>query len=243
MKKFLDLKYKTDGNEYNFLDVYLPDKSDFTTVIYFHGGGLESGSRKLDDNRLTLVDNGFAVVSVEYSMLPKYHFPDFLFDAAYAVSFVQKNIEAWGGNGKFVIYGTSAGAYIAMMLNLNCEYYMAADVNPNSISAYISESAQQFAHFNLLKDRGFDGRIERIDETAPINYISGNKQMIPSLLIYYSDDMLCRPEENKLMYASIKRLMPEAKIEIAEITGTHCDPKHPSELNDLTISYMNKILG
>ncbi len=231
MKKILDINYKIDNNPCHFADFYLPDSENFDTIIYIHGGGLERGSRKNFKYAEYFTKKNIAVVSVDYSLFPEAEFPDFINDVACAVVFIKEKITEFGGNGKFFLWGSSAGAYITMMLCLNDEYFSSVGLSRDCISGYISESAQQFAHFNVLKYKDIDKRLEITDETAPIHYLKDGLSIQPLLMMYYSDDMVCRPEENKLMYKSLKRFIPEdAPLEISEITGKHCRPENPDIL-------------
>jgi len=81
----------------------------------------------------------------------------------------------------------------------------------------------------VLRELGLDSRLERIDEHAPLYFVREDMNIRPLLLLYYSKDIVCRPEETKLMYASLKRLMPEAVVDIAELPGGHCN--HPEDEN------------
>ena len=70
------------------LDIYLPDESEFSTFVYFHGGGLEKGDKaktNMAEVATRLCEHGYGVVSANYRMYPQAHFPDFLIDAADAV--------------------------------------------------------------------------------------------------------------------------------------------------------------
>lgn len=241
MKTIPDLDYAGDGKDFHRLDVYLPDSENFDTVIYIHGGGLDYGSRK-DFNPEYFVNKGTAAVSVDYRLLPEADFPEFIEDTAKAIAYVKSNLTKWKGNGRIFLWGASAGAYIVMMLCLNEEYIKSAGLEKNDVTGYISESAQQFAHFNLLKYRGFDSRIERIDETAPISFVKEGLEINPLLMIYYSEDIYCRPEENKLMYKSMKRFLPENSVlDIVRIEGTHCRPTDKKHLFDALSEFVTKV--
>ena len=67
------------------LDLYTPEKTGFDTVIIFHGGGFENGSRSNLTYMKDLTDAGYGVVSADYRMYPDAKFPDFVEDAAQAV--------------------------------------------------------------------------------------------------------------------------------------------------------------
>lgn len=239
MKKILDINYKNDGNAYHSADFYLPETEDYDTVIYIHGGGLENGSRKSFKYADYYTEKGIAVVSVDYSLFPEAHFPVFINEVACAVAFIKEKIKSLNGNGRLFIWGSSAGAYITMMLCLDERYLLSAGLSRDCISGYVSESSQQFAHYNILKYKGIDSRLEIIDETAPINYVRDGIRIQPLLMLYYSEDMVCRPEENKLMYKSLKRFLPvDFPLEIAEIKGRHCRPEKPEALCDTVFRFI-----
>ena len=231
MRSITDIDYAGNGEPMNKMDIFLPDEDNFDMLIYFHGGGLERGSRKAGKRYFSLTESGIAVASAEYRMYPDASFPDFIEDAAKCVSFVLENLEKWGGNGRVFVTGSSAGAYITMMLCLDKSYLENVGVNEKDINGFISESAQQFAHFKILKYSGKDPRQEVVDETAPIFYVKDGLEIRPLLILYYSDDMACRPEENRLMFSSLKRFLPEdAELSVSEIKGKHCEPE---DMNDL----------
>ena len=93
MRSILDLEYK----EGLCLDLYLPEEEEFDLFVYFHGGGLERGSRKRADIfAKTLAERGVATASVDYRLLPEAKFPDFLIDAADSVRWLKDNIKEYG---------------------------------------------------------------------------------------------------------------------------------------------------
>ena len=51
-------------------------------------------------------------------------------------------------------------------------------VDTDFISGYISDSAQMTTHFNVLRERGLDTRLERIDEAAPLFYLMKIRMLI-----------------------------------------------------------------
>ena len=96
-----DIPYGSNGMH---LDLYAPDQDGFDTLIWFHGGGFEAGSRRDAEplaESVTALGLGFA--SVEYRMFPSARFPDFLLDAAWSVAFLQKHGQDCGCGGRFVI--------------------------------------------------------------------------------------------------------------------------------------------
>ena len=222
MRTYMDIAYVDNASEMQLLDIYLPDQDGFDTVIWFHGGGIEKGSRKEIHFEESFVRAGYGCVGVEYRMYPGAKFPEFIEDAAASVAYVLKNIAKYGGNKKVYVGGSSAGAYLTMMLCMDHRYLASVGVKQEQIAGYISDSAQQCCHFNVLRELGADTRLERIDEHAPIYFICEGLEIRPLLLLYYEDDMKCRPEENRLMYASLQNVMPESEVYIKELPGPHC---------------------
>ena len=67
MRTYFDIDYCGAHDDMRCLDVFAPDGDCRATVIWMHGGGLESGSRKgFDGIAEQLCAQGIAFVSVEY---------------------------------------------------------------------------------------------------------------------------------------------------------------------------------
>ena len=63
MKKILDREY----NDNCALDIYLPEQTEFSTVIYFYGGGMVGGDRKtVGWLAESFVKAGFGFVAANY---------------------------------------------------------------------------------------------------------------------------------------------------------------------------------
>lgn len=222
MKTWMDVPYGTKSTQ--LMDWYLPNEDGFDLVVWFHGGGMEAGSRKAGkDLAAETVENGMGFVSVEYSMYPEARFPEFILDAAQSVAFVQKEAEKQGGSGRIIVSGQSAGAYLTMMLCMNPAYLRNAGVDESRIIAYISDSAQMTTHFNVLRERGLDTRLERIDEGAPLYYAGVKIIDKPLLLICYTNDIKCRVQQNQLMFHSLRRFQPDAPVELCVLPGGHTE--------------------
>ncbi len=109
-----DIPYRSGENLTDYmrqrcrLDVYAPEsKNGFSTVVWFHGGGLKGGKKSVPKE---LKEQGVAVVAVNYRLHPKVTSPAYIEDAAAAVAWTFKNIEKYGGsNQKIFISGHSAG--------------------------------------------------------------------------------------------------------------------------------------
>ena len=245
MKEILDIRYGSWENA--FFDLYLPDENCTDLVIWFHGGGLENGHRTGSVFASQLTDAGVGLASVEYRMYAPggqpngVKFPDFLEDSAQSVAYILDRLPQFGNPSKVWISGQSAGAWITMMLAMNPRYLDRAGVDRSRISGYISDSAQVTTHFNVLRERGLDTRLERIDEAAPLYYLTESCPVDHLLMIWYDQDMPCRPQQNLLMLTALKRFFPERDIQGVQLTGTHCSGS--SRKNDRgTFDYGDELL-
>lgn len=228
MKKEFNLNFYKD----HYLDLFIPDKKEFYTIIHFHGGGLVEGD-KGDTHRYCehLANAGFAVATANYSLLPNSRFPSFCNDAAQAVKYVIDNISKYGKSKGFIISGQSAGAWLTLMLCFNKEYLKKAGVDERLIVGYISESGQPTSHFHVLEiEKGLNPLLQRIDESAPIYYVDEKINFSRLLLIAYENDLPNRYEQNELLKSTILNFNKSLDVKLEILDGYHCFGS--SELND-----------
>ncbi len=210
MISLLDIKYSE--HEKCLLDIFLPPSAENSPVyVYFHGGGIEGGSRKIDAKIPEFfTDNGIVFVSVEYRMYPEAKFPEYIIDCANAVKFVMEKY----ASSKIIIGGSSAGAYLAMMLYFDKKYLK--DLDTSRISCYIFDAGQPTSHFNYLKyDKKIDPRCVLIDEGAPIYYLREDfSQNEPYLFFISSEhDMTNRLNQHHVLLTAMKQFkFPEEKL-------------------------------
>ena len=224
MKQILDIQYS--NYEETLVDIYLPETTGYKTIINFHGGGLEAGSKSdapLDFLAKSFTEAGYAFASVEYRKYPKAKYPDYLLDCAKATAFVKNYVQDLGGNDGIIIMGQSAGAWLSLMLCLNRQFLENEGVNVDDIKGWFIDSAQTTSHFNVLaKERGEHKLAQRIDEFAPLFYVNKSTKFSKMMLILYDNDMACRYEQNQLFYKAILAFNPEADIQYKLVRGGHC---------------------
>lgn len=246
MKSYLDIIYDPQFEKDCKLDLYCPDeKTTGKVLIYFHGGGLEGGDKvDLMDCARFLTEQGISFVSANYRLYPEAVFPDYVEDAAKAVAWVHQT-NLLNEITEIYIGGSSAGAYLSMMLAFNKQYLIRYGLDSNLIRGYVFDAGQPTTHFRVLAERGLDGRLIRVDEAAPIYYIDSSsveKEQSPKFLIYVADhDMVNRLEQNYML----KRTMihfgyDENKIEMHLMKGyEHCQYTGNQEFLDIMISFLN----
>ena len=210
---------ETDGyrKERCKLDVYYPvGKKGFPTIVWFHGGGLEGGGKHVPE---MFMNQGFAVVAVNYRLSPKAQNPAYTEDAAAAVAWAYKHIEEYGGSPRRVfVTGHSAGGYLTLMVGLDKSYLQEYGVDADSIAAYLPISGQTVTHFTIRKERSLPEGIPVIDQYAPCN--KARKDTPPFVLITGDRnlEMADRYEENALL-ASVLKNIGNKKVSLYELQG------------------------
>ena len=222
-KTVKDISYipagETDGSrkERCKLDVYYPvGKKGFPTIVWFHGGGLEGGGKHVPE---MFMNQGFAVVAVNYRLSPKAQNPAYTEDAAAAVAWAYKHIEEYGGSPRRVfVTGHSAGGYLTLMVGLDKSYLQEYGVDADSIAAYLPISGQTVTHFTIRKERSLPEGIPVIDQYAPCN--KARKDTPPFVLITGDRnlEMADRYEENALL-ASVLKNIGNKKVSLYELQG------------------------
>ncbi len=188
------------------LDLYYPvGKDDYAVLVWFHGGGLEGGSKEVPEG---LKNGGFAVAAANYRLFGKgAKCPDYTNDAAEAVAWVVKNIDKYGGDpSKIFIGGHSAGGYLTLMLALDKSYLAAYGYDADKIVKAYPVSGQTLTHYTIRKERGLPFDTPLIDNMAPCNHV--RKEGAPLVLFTGQRDleMMARYEENALLEAVLKAL-------------------------------------
>lgn len=199
------------------LDLYYPtDVEAFSTVVWFHGGGLTSGNKAIPPG---LMNKGIAVIAVNYRLSPQAKAPAYIEDAAAAVAWAFKHIEQYGGSRERIfVSGHSAGGYLASMIGLDRRWLHAHGVDANDLAGLIPYSGHTITHFTVRAERGIDGTQPIIDELAPLFHV---RKDAPPLLLITGDrdkELLGRYEETAYLWRMMKEVGHE-HTELFELEG------------------------
>ncbi len=233
MRNILDVAYGQD--DIQRLDLWLPDEGEFDLYIHLHGGGLKSGSRRVDPSFPEyLTARGVGLCSVEYRMYPDAKYPDFIRDSALATAWIKEHIGEYGRCKRIFLGGSSAGGYLSMMLCFDGRWLGEVGMKPTDIAGYFHDAGQPTAHFNVLKfDRGIDSRRVIIDETAPLYHIGTAEEYSPMRFTVSDNDMKNRYEQTMLVVSTLKHFeYDESKISLDVRHGTHCKYTYPDQRNE-----------
>jgi dipeptidyl aminopeptidase/acylaminoacyl peptidase len=206
IKIIKDIAYTNKKDNECKLDLYLPaDTTTFKTVIFIHGGGLESGN-KLDHEEMgtILAEQGIAFVSPEYRKFPNVEYPAFIEDTALVSNWVKDNIQNYGNSTDIFLGGHSAGAYLSMMIAFDKHYLEAVNMTPNDFSGFIFASGQPTTHFTINKRKGLDEKKVTIDETAALYHVDEKAHNKPMLILITDDDIPLRLGQTQLFVETLK---------------------------------------
>lgn len=118
--KYLDVSYGED--DLQKVDIYLPEgEGPFPVVMLVHGGGFAFCDKRdwhLYPGFFALKE-GFALVSVNYRLVPQAKLGDPIQDAIDAVAFIRANAAAYNLDQENIfLYGTSAGGNLVSQVGL-----------------------------------------------------------------------------------------------------------------------------
>ncbi|MCW5552553.1 MAG: alpha/beta hydrolase fold domain-containing protein [Verrucomicrobiae bacterium] len=185
------------------LDLYHPlGVTNFSTVVWFHGGGLTDGNRAVPKG---LQEKGLAVVAAGYRLSPQVKAPAYIEDAAAAVAWTFRHIADYGGaTNRIFVSGHSAGGYLTSMIGLDKRWLAAHDIDANAIAGLVPYSGQCVTHFTIRAERDIPGTRPIVDDMAPLFHV---RKDAPPLLLITGDremELLGRYEENAYLWRMLK---------------------------------------
>jgi acetyl esterase/lipase len=160
------------------LDIYGPEQrgGPAPVVFFIYGGGWSRGERS--DYQFVgraLAARGFITVIADYRLVPEVRFPDFLYDSAGALRWVEDNIALYGGDpGRLFLAGHSAGAYNAVMLALDSSYRKQFGVTMPIRAVAALSGPYDFYPFEYGEVQEAFGYAPNPEGTQPINLITAD---------------------------------------------------------------------
>jgi acetyl esterase/lipase len=199
------------------IDLYTPaEEGAFATVVWFHAGGLTSGSRWAPRE---LLDAGIAVAAVDYRLGPRASAPAYLEDAAAATAWVLERIEDFGGDReRVVVAGHSAGGYLASMVGLDDRWLLARGVDRDLLAGIASISGHSVTHFRVRAERGIEGTRAIVDDLAPLYHVRSDAPPIVLITGDREREMLGRYEETAY-FARMMRVVGHPDTTLFELDG------------------------
>ena len=193
-----DLPYGDDPRQR--MDVYAPIGSGpYPTLVFFYGGGWDSGSRDVYGwAGQALAARGFVVALPDYRLVPQVVFPAFLEDAAAATAHAAAFASRYRGDpGRLGVLGHSAGAHLAMMIALDRRYMDAVD-QPRLIKAAAGLAGPyDFLPFDVAASKNAFGRAPDPTLTQPVTFVRADAP--PIWLAHGTDDTVVHDDDTVIL--------------------------------------------
>jgi len=126
------------------LDFYAPQARGFPTVIFIHGGSLQSAG----DRRSTplyagvcprLVESGIGCATIDYRLAPEDKWPAMPNDVASATKWVIEHVAERGGDPhRIVLFGHSSGCLLSAVVATNPKYLAAVGLTPADLAGVVA---------------------------------------------------------------------------------------------------------
>lgn len=203
-----DLGYGEDPRQR--FDIYAPGSagrgSSLPVLVFFYGGGWDSGSKDLYGwAAQALAARGFVVAVADYRLVPEVLFPDFIEDAAAATARVAEVAAQYGGDpARLGVLGHSAGAHLAMMIALD-RRYMAAVGQPDLIKAAAGLAGPyDFLPFDVSSSINAFGQAPDPEQTQPLHFARADAP--PLWLGHGTADVIVHDEDTILLETRMREL-------------------------------------
>lgn len=194
------LRYGPDARQ--TMDVFAPTapaESARPMLVFFYGGGWDSGSREVYGwAAQALAAQGFVVFVPDYRIVPEVHFPAFIQDAAAATAEAGELAAQYGGDpARLGVIGHSAGAHLAMMIALD-RRYMAGVEAPGLIRAAAGLAGPyDFLPFDVPASINAFGRVPDPTLTQPVSFVRADAP--PLWLGHGTDDDVVHAEDTTIL--------------------------------------------
>jgi acetyl esterase/lipase len=208
-----DIPYGDDPRQR--LDLYAPTApGTYPILVFFYGGGWDSGSRDLYGwAAQALAAQGFVVALPDYRVVPQVVFPAFIEDAAAATAKAADVASAYGGDPERLgVLGHSAGAHLALMIALD-RRYMQAVGRPGLIKAAAGLAGPyDFLPFDVGASRNAFGRAPDPTLTQPVTFVRPDAP--PIWLGHGTADVVVHAEDTTILDQRMKAVggRSEAKL-------------------------------
>jgi acetyl esterase/lipase len=253
-----NVPYNNDTLKKHLLDIYLPPnaKGKLPLVVFIHGVGWIGNDKYADMGYMpntinAMLDNGFAVASIDYRFAQDAVFPAILQDCNKAVSFLYDNAAKYNlDKNKFALMGFSAGGHLASLMgtshnndlenlyfpksNRPFKYKAVVDFYGPMDLTLIPGSEDPKAPESILIGATPVSRPDLAKAASPLNYIDKND---PPVLIFHGEkDNIVSNRHSKLFSSWLNHYGVKNDITIVK------DAPHFGTMYDVE-EIRNKVIG
>jgi acetyl esterase/lipase len=218
-----NIPYNNDTLKKHLLDIYLPAdaKGKLPLIVFIHGGGWIGNDKYADMGYMpstitAMLENGFAIASIDYRFAMDAVFPLILQDCHKAVSFLYDNANKYSlDKNRIGIMGFSAGGHLASLIGLAnnnkvSDFYMPKSTKAFKIKAVIDfygpselimlpNADDAKSPEGILLGAAPLDRPDLAKAASPVTYVDKNDP--PFLIIHGEKDNIVSNKQSKLLKA------------------------------------------
>lgn len=247
-REYPDLVYSRAGSQELRLDLEVPDSAPgpVPLVVMVHGGSWNSGDRH-EFTSPELVENGFAVATIDYRLAPDYCFPCNIQDVKAAVRYLRAHAVEYGIDPSRVgAWGSSAGGHLVSLLALSgpsAGWDLGENLDQSSqVQAVVDwfgpthfqglESAPESSRQIVLKAFGPDSLSWR--QGSPLFWVHAGAP--PFLIMHGKADRLVPVEQSQVFHDSLTRAGVSSQLVVVESAG-HGFRERQRELRQMVVDF------
>ncbi len=259
-----NIPYNNDTLKNHLLDIYLPANAEGKAplIILVHGGGWLVNDKYADlgymkKTIVQLVNEGFALASIDYRFASQAVFPALIQDCNRAVSFLYDNSDKYGfDKNRFALLGWSAGGHLASLMGLSKNNNVANFFMPNSSKSFEFKAVVDFygpSQLILLKSAEDpkspesillgDSPINRPDLAqiaSPVTYVDKNDP--PFLIIHGEKDDMVNPQQSKLLHSWLNALGVQNELIIVKNAPHYGTMFDEDEIRNKVVGFLKNTL-
>jgi acetyl esterase/lipase len=196
-------------------DIYRPVAAgdDAPVVVFLYGGSWSSGEKSM--YRFVgnaLAEQGFVAAIPDYRVYPQVRFPEFVEDAASAVTAIRREV---AGGRPVVLVGHSAGAQIGALLALDDRYLGGGACG--AISGFVGIAGPyDFLPLTSERYRRIFPEATR-DQSQPINFAQGRAPA--TLLLHGASDRTVAAKDSRDLAAALRAAGNRAELRVYDGVG------------------------
>ncbi len=264
IKTFSNIVYGNLGGVKETMDIYSPTNGavKHACIVLIHGGAWISGNKAFYTGfARQLASHGYVAASINYRMLPKWHYPAELDDAQLAVRYLRANAAGYDIDpARFGALGDSAGGYLVAMLVLCGTRDKAMPLSkfssrvqavvdfygPTDFMATPSDGGIAQGGLSLLSMFLHGSRTSIPDvykSSSPITYVSANAA--PFLIIHGSADELIPVSQSVRLASGLNahKLNDATMLEVMAAPHGFLDGNHPGIFEAMAAKFFDEHLN
>ncbi|MCF7849879.1 MAG: alpha/beta hydrolase fold domain-containing protein [Kiritimatiellales bacterium] len=242
-----DIVYASPNGSDQKLDIYLPpnpEKKPLPVSVWIHGGGWRNGKKGNTGRVRNMLNDGFALVDIDYRLSGEAIFPAQVQDCKAAIRWIRANAKKYNFDpNRIGISGGSAGGHLVSFLgttgstreydvgdNLDyssavqavCNWYGPSDllrmdemaVPGATMKHSVAGSPESLLVGGTLTEEPYKSLVKKVN---PITYITGDEP--PFLHLHGDDDKLVPPGQSEILHAALKKAGVDSTLYIVKGGG------------------------